>query len=97
MIILFDSDCVLCSAWVQFVLRHERREVVRFVSAWSDEGLEIGAAHGMTADDLDQTFLVVVDGRGLTRSAAIFAVLGELRAPWRLARVLRVIPRGVLD
>lgn len=97
MIILFDSDCVLCSAWVRLVLRHERAPVARFVSAWSEEGLALAAEHGLTAEDLDQTFLAVDDGQGLTKSDAIFAVLSTLRAPWRWARALRVIPRPLRD
>jgi predicted DCC family thiol-disulfide oxidoreductase YuxK len=37
-IIVFDTDCVLCSGMVAFVLTHELGENICFVGAWSNEG-----------------------------------------------------------
>lgn len=98
MIIVFDTDCVLCSGWVGFILRHEAAPTARFVSAWSDEGAALATAHGLSPADLDLTFLVVPQGRpALTKSDAGLAILAELRAPWSWARVLRLVPRGLRD
>ena len=60
-------------------------------------GIEIFARHGMTAKDLQQTFLVVEDGVGLTRSDAALALLGRLKAPWRWLRLSRIVPRPLRD
>ncbi|WP_425037944.1 thiol-disulfide oxidoreductase DCC family protein [Primorskyibacter sp. S187A] len=95
--VIFDTDCVLCSSWVHFLLRHERDQSMRFVSAWSDEGQSLAAQWGLSADDLDDTFLVVANGRALTRSDAGLALLAQLRAPWHWARALRIIPRPLRD
>ncbi len=95
--ILFDTDCVLCSAWVHFLVRHERAPLMRFVSAWSDEGQRLASQHGLSLQDLDATFLVITDDRALTRSDAGLALLAQLRAPWRWGRVLWVIPRPLRD
>ncbi|MEM6641098.1 MAG: DCC1-like thiol-disulfide oxidoreductase family protein [Pseudomonadota bacterium] len=91
--VVFDTDCVLCSGWVHRLIRYERAPTMRFVSAWSDEGLALASGFGMTADDLDETFLVVQAGKPLTHSDAALALLAELRVPWRWATALRVIPR----
>ncbi|MFS8048773.1 thiol-disulfide oxidoreductase DCC family protein [Rhizobium sp. BR 314] len=96
-IIVFDTDCVLCSAWVHFILRHERDQKIKFVSAWSNEGMSLAARHNLTVDDLDETYLVVEDGRGLVRSDAGLALLGHLSMPWRTLRILSIFPRSFRD
>lgn len=95
--ILFDTDCVLCARWVQFVLKHERQADTVFMSAWSEAGRALAAAHGLSEADLDETLLVIVDGAALTRSDAILAVLAGLRAPWSWGRCCGVIPRALRD
>ncbi|MBW3558282.1 MAG: DUF393 domain-containing protein [Proteobacteria bacterium] len=94
---VFDTDCVLCSGMVAFVLNHERAPELRFAGAWSDEGLNLAAAHGFSKADLHETFLVIDGGRALTRSEAGLAVLSRLRAPWRWLTLLRVAPRPLRD
>lgn len=82
-IIVFDTDCVLCSGMVAFVLAHERDKTLRFAGAWSEKGLELAARYGLTKSDLDETFLVISEDRALARSDAGFEILRHLRAPWR--------------
>ena len=96
-VMVFDTNCVLCSGAVAFILAHERDRALRFAGAWSPEGAALAAQHGLTADDLNETFLVLTGGRALTRSDAALAVAGHLRAPWRWLGVVRVVPRGVRD
>lgn len=97
-VIVFDTDCLLCSGMVRFVLRHERDHALHFAGAWSGPGLAIAARHAMTSDDLHRTVLVVEDGRPRIRSAAVFAIAGHLRWPFRFAaHLLRLAPRGLRD
>ena len=32
MILVFDAHCLLCSGWVQFLLRHDTKKRIRFAS-----------------------------------------------------------------
>ena len=95
--VVFDTRCVLCSRWVQFLLRHETDDQLRFVSAWSPTGLSLAASHGLGEQDLQRTYLVVRDGAGLTRSDAGLALLMHLKAPWRWLGLLRIVPRPIRD
>ena len=95
--LIFDTDCVLCSGMVHFVLRHERAPDIRFVSAWSETGLRLAAEHDLTRADLNETFLVVEDGRGFTKSDAAFVVARRLKAPWSWLGALRFVPRLLRD
>ena len=94
-IVVFDTNCVLCSGMVAFILAHERNRALRFVGAWSDEGLALAARHHFSKSDLDQTFLVVSGHAALSRSDAGVEILSQLRARW--LAVVRIIPRPVRD
>ena len=96
-VIVFDTNCLLCSALVAFVLAHERDRSLRFAGAWSEQGLALAGAHGFSRADLDETFLVIDRGRVLTRSDAGFAILRHLRAPWRWLAPGRLVPRVLRD
>ena len=96
-IIVFDTDCLLCSRMVAFVLAHERDHALRFAGAWSDEGSALAARHGFSRADLDKTFLVIVGDRALTRSDAGLEILRHLRAPWRWLAPGRLVPRAWRD
>jgi predicted DCC family thiol-disulfide oxidoreductase YuxK len=96
-IVVFDTNCLLCSGMVAFVLAHEQAPVLRFAGAWSDEGVNLAAAHGFKASDLDKTFLVIRDGTALTRSDAAMEIARHLRAPWRWATITAIVPRPLRD
>lgn len=94
---IFDGECVLCSHTVQFVLRHERDEVIRFATTQSAAGREIAERNGISVADLDLTFVLVEDGRAWARSDAALRVARHLRAPWNWLAVLRFVPRALRD
>jgi predicted DCC family thiol-disulfide oxidoreductase YuxK len=96
-IIVFDTDCVLCSGMVAFVLKYERDRSFRFVGAWSDQGLDLAERHGSSRRDLNTTFLVINGDRVLTKSDAGIEILRHLRRPWCWLAAIRVVPRPVRD
>jgi predicted DCC family thiol-disulfide oxidoreductase YuxK len=96
-IIVFDAQCVLCSANAQFVLRHDRRGHFRLASMQGEVGAALYRRFGI--DPGDPESLIVVDGDRLYRdSDAILTIYGALGGPWRaLAVVARVVPRVLRD
>ncbi len=96
-IMIFDGDCVLCSGTVHFVLAHEHVPSLHFATTQSESGQQLAATHGITATDLDVTFVLVDGGTALVRSDAALRVASHLRAPWRWLAVLRAIPRPLRD
>ena len=95
--VVFDTDCVLCSRWASFLLRHERDQRMIFVSAWSSTGLTLATTHALSRADLHLTYLVIENGRPLTHSAAALALLRRLKAPWRWLGTLAVVPKPLRD
>lgn len=79
------------------MLRHERDHALRFAGAWSVEGERLASEHGFSATELNETFLVVEQGRALTRSEGALAVARHLGAPWRWLAAPRLVSRPVRD
>ena len=96
MIIVFDAHCLLCSGWVQFLLRHDRRRVLRFASMQTEAGRALLGQAGIDTLAPD-TFLLVDGDRARTQTHAIFHVLHVLGWPWRLAWLLWIIPARLRD
>lgn len=94
-LLLYDGDCGVCSAAVQFILRHDHHARFSFAALDSPIAGELLATHGVPAG-VDS--VVVLDGgRAYLRSAAIFQVLRRLGGAWHLLLVGRVIPRRWAD
>jgi predicted DCC family thiol-disulfide oxidoreductase YuxK len=96
LILVFVAECLLCSGWVQFLLRRDRERRFRFASMQSDAGRALLTRAGVDAQD-PETF-VLVDGEHIySQSDAILRVLRTLGWPWRISAVLRVIPAALRD
>ena len=96
-VIVFDGVCVLCSRWVDFILRHDHAGRFRLAAMQGRQGRMLLTAHGLSADD-PVSFLLVERGRGYCDTDAIARVLGQLGMPWQMVgTMLRVIPRFLRD
>lgn len=89
--IVFDGTCVVCNGWVDFLLRHDRRQRYRFAAMQGRNGRALLAAHGL--DPGDPTSFLLLDETGAHRDTdAIVRVLAGLGGPWRIAEGLRLVP-----
>jgi predicted DCC family thiol-disulfide oxidoreductase YuxK len=101
-ILLYDGVCGLCNRLVQFVLKRDARDHVRFASLQSDFASRILRRHGLDPHDLDTVYLVTdydqPDERLTARSDAVIAVLRQQGGFWgAIAIALRVLPRRLRD
>lgn len=95
-IIVFDAECVLCSANAQFVLRHDKQRRFRLASMQGAVGAALYRRFGI--DPADPESLIVVDGDRVWRdSDAILAIYAALGWPWRALTAGRLIPRFLRD
>jgi predicted DCC family thiol-disulfide oxidoreductase YuxK len=96
MIIVFDAQCLLCNAWVQFLLRHDQRAVFRFASIQGAAGGALLQKSGLRIEGL-QTLLLVDGDRVWQHTAAIIRVLHALGWPWRAAWIVWLVPAPLRD
>jgi predicted DCC family thiol-disulfide oxidoreductase YuxK len=101
LVVLYDGVCGFCNAVVQFLLPRDRQGRIWFAPLQSPLAAEVLARHGRTPTSDDTMYLISGLGRPEERlawkSEAALTVAAALGYPWRLARVLRVVPRGLRD
>ena len=95
-IILFDAECVLCSANAQFILRHDKNGHFRLATMQGRVGAELYIDHGM--DPHDPISMLVIDGDRVRKdSDAVLSIYEALGFPWRLISLFRVVPHFIRD
>lgn len=95
-IIVFDAQCVLCSANAQFVLKHDRRGHFLLASMQGDVGSALFRKFGI--DPADPETIIVVTGDTVARdSDAVLAIYAQLGWPWRALALFRFVPLAVRD
>jgi predicted DCC family thiol-disulfide oxidoreductase YuxK len=95
-IIVFDAECLLCSANAQFILNHDRRGRFLLASMQGEAGSALYRRFGI--DPADPDTLIVVEGdRALRDSDAILAIWAGLGWPWRAGAMFRLVPRLLRD
>ena len=95
-VMIYDGYCGLCSSAVQFVLRHDRSKVFRFVAAQSELGTSIYRHYGLDPQNYE-TFIVLADGIPLFASDAVIEIGRRLGLPWSLGTAVGALPRRVRD
>lgn len=95
-IMVFDGYCGLCSGFIDFILRHDRRHQLRFLPAQSDLGEALFSHYGLKARDYD-TVLLIMNGKLFVKMEASLRIIGLLGWPWRVLEAGRVLPRILVD
>jgi predicted DCC family thiol-disulfide oxidoreductase YuxK len=101
-IVLYDGVCGLCNRLVQFLLRRDREDRLRFASLQSEFSEPILRRHHANPQDLDTVYVVIDYGgqheRLLARSDAVLELYRCLGGVWRMiAAAARIIPRPLRD
>ena len=95
-IILFDAECVLCSANARFVLERDHAAIFRLASMQGDIGQALYRKHGM--DPNEPTSMLVVEGDRMRRdSDAVISIYERLGFPWSLVWIFRRVPPSLRD
>lgn len=95
-IVLFDAECVLCSANAQFILTHDKAKRFCLAAMQSPVGAALFGRYGL--DPADPTSILVIDGERVRKdSDAVIAIYEGLGMPWRLASLLRILPAAFRD
>jgi predicted DCC family thiol-disulfide oxidoreductase YuxK len=94
-ILIYDGVCNLCHVTIRFILAHEAHQRIRFAAVQSAAGQRLLAGFGLPA--MPDSFVFVEGDAVLLRAAAAARIAAHLRMPWRLFRLLALIPRGIGD
>ena len=76
-IILFDGVCNMCNAIVQFIIRHDKKEIFKFASLQSPAGQQLLRQAGLPLQDFD-SFVYSRMGQIYSESTAALLLLKDL-------------------
>jgi predicted DCC family thiol-disulfide oxidoreductase YuxK len=96
-LLLYDGVCALCNGAVTFVLKRDRRRVVRFAALQGATAATVRAKHpGLGGTD--SMIWIDADGRMAIRSNAAIAIGTYLGGFWGVvAAMTRLIPPPIRD
>lgn len=95
-LIVFDGECIFCSGWVNFVLRHDKLSRYRFITAQSPLGEALYRHYGLDSHNYE-TNILIENGRAFLKSEGTLRMAAGFGFPWRLLAVLRIVPRALRD
>lgn len=100
-LVLYDGVCGLCNATVDFLIRHDRRDRLRFASLQSQAGQAIVKRHGGDPDILSTLYLVAKYGEEdesvRVRAKAVFYALHAIGGIWSIPALFRFVPGFLLN
>jgi predicted DCC family thiol-disulfide oxidoreductase YuxK len=106
LLVVYDGECGFCNHSIRWLLRRDRRDLLRFAPSTDPAVTELLAKHGAQpfGKDPARETMMVFRNTGtpleelLVRSNAILACLRVLPQPWRLlGALLRLIPRPLRE
>jgi predicted DCC family thiol-disulfide oxidoreductase YuxK len=94
-IILFDGLCNLCDSSIQFVIKHDKKDVFRFVSLQSELGQEILKHIGINPANIDSVILYEPGIAYYYKSEAALQIAKNLGGLLHFGTLLKIIPTGI--
>jgi predicted DCC family thiol-disulfide oxidoreductase YuxK len=91
-IILFDGLCNLCDSAVQFIIRHDPKDIFRFVSLQSDLGQEITKHLGIDTHKIDSIILYQPGLAYYYKSEAALEIAKNLGGIFYFASLFSILP-----
>lgn len=96
-IILFDGVCNLCNSAVQFGIKHDKKDVFRFVALQSELGLKIIKHIGIDIKNTDSIVLYEPTKAYYYKSVAALEIIKEFGGMYTLLRIFTIFPKFISD
>lgn len=96
-ILLFDGVCNLCDSTIQFVIKHDKKDIFRFVQLQSELGRKITNHIGVSNSKMDSSILYEPGKAYYTKSDVAFTILKDVSGIHKLLLVFSILPKKLLD
>lgn len=94
-VMFFDGECIFCIKALQFFMKIDKQEALRYTTLQSDEGKMVREFLGLSTD-IDS--VVLIDkGEFYTKSDVTFQTFKHLGQPYRALSIIRILPRFFRD
>jgi len=95
-LILFDGLCGFCSASVQWLIKHDKKAVLRFAPIQSKIGRAIYRKQGLDPENI-QTFLLIAEDKPYVKSEAALKIVKIRGGFWWILTLFYLLPRPIRD
>lgn len=96
-IILFDGICNLCDATVQFIIKHDKNDIFRFVALQSDLGKKIINHIGLDTSKTDSIILYEPGHAYYYKAEAALKIAKELGGVYSFLTVFSIFPNWLTN
>jgi predicted DCC family thiol-disulfide oxidoreductase YuxK len=91
---VFDGACILCSGGASWIMRHDRKALVNFTTAQGALGQALYTHYGVR---MDESYLLITDGRAYTASRGYIELCRVLGGRWHVLRITAAMPERQRD
>jgi predicted DCC family thiol-disulfide oxidoreductase YuxK len=95
-IILFDGECNLCSGFLKFVYKRDKKGIFQFAWIQDEVSKEILDWFKMPTDHYD-TIILIQNGKAILKSDAFLEIVKNLKFPWPSLTIGKIIPLKMRD
>ncbi len=99
-VILFDGVCNFCNSAVNFTIKRDKQQSIKFAPLQGEAGMQLAKQYGVAAGDM-RSFLLIENGKLYNRSTAALKVCRHLTGLWPLCYGFIIVPafirNGVYD
>ena len=96
-IILFDGVCNLCNSAVQYIIKRDKNDEFRFATLQGEIGQQLINERTIDTSKLDSIILIEPGIAYYSKSTAALKISQSFGGFWKMAYVLKLIPRQLRD
>lgn len=91
-LILFDGVCNLCNSSVQYVIKHDKKNMFMFTALQSEAGQQIIKEYKIDTNKTDSILLYTPEHGVVSKSTAALKIASRLGFPQNLMTVFFIVP-----
>lgn len=95
-IVIFDGVCNFCNASVNWIIRHDKENRLKFAAHQSEAGQKLLLQHNIAPDELE-TVVFINEGVAYKKSDAFIRICKLLKGYPKYFTIIRFIPRFIRD
>ncbi|WP_434035971.1 thiol-disulfide oxidoreductase DCC family protein [Formosa sp. 4Alg 33] len=96
-LVLFDGVCNLCDNSVQFVIRHDKKNIFKFTTLQGETAKPILKSFKIDTSKTDSILLYTPDHKLYTKSSAALRIATQLNFPINVLGIFLIVPKGIRD
>lgn len=93
-VVLYDGKCLLCSRAVQFLIKADKKMILKFAPQQGDYFTLLISEHSAIPQ---ASIILFSKGKIYSRSTAVLAIIKELPFPWKIGYTAIIIPKFIRD